>query len=150
MNPSPIKQTSLTLLVAFLLVFSSIALSQSPPTPEADALYQAQKWAEAAEAYRAVTKADPANARAWHRLGTSLHALSKTREAVAAFQKAIEIGQNPQSMYGLARSYAKLNDKDKGFEWLTKALNAGFSQLAPLNADSGLTSLREHTTRFQE
>ncbi len=150
MNPRRMKDIQIVLLVPCLLVFSSIALSQSPPAQGADALYQAQKWAEAAEAYGVVTKAEPANARAWHRLGISLHALSKYPEAVAAFQRAVEIGQNPQSMFGLARSYAKLDDKDKGFEWLTKALDAGFSQSATLNVDPDLASLREDTTRFQE
>jgi tetratricopeptide (TPR) repeat protein len=150
MNPRRMKDIQIVLLVPCLLVFSSIALSQSPPAQGADALYQAQKWAKAAEAYGVVTKAEPANARAWHRLGTSLHALSKYPEAVAAFQRAVEIGQNPQSMYGLARSYSKLNDKDKGFEWLTKALNTGFSQSAALNADPDLASLREDKARFQE
>jgi tetratricopeptide (TPR) repeat protein len=151
MNSLSIKHKCSALFIGCLLTFPLMASAQSSSAGQAaDALYQAQKWSEAAEAYRLVTKADPANARAWHRLGASLHALSKYSEAVTAFQKAIEIGRNPQSMYGLARSYAKLNDKDKGFEWLTKALNAGLSQSATLNVDPDLASLREDTARFQE
>jgi hypothetical protein len=130
------------------LVFISVTLStaQTPAlsaeVQAADTLFQAQKWEEAARAYGAIIKAEPANNRAWNRLGYSLHATGKYNEAVEAYQK-IAANNNPTVLYNLACSYARLNNKDKAFEWLTKAINAGFSQATQLNSDTDLASLRE-------
>ncbi len=52
-------------------------------------------------------------------------------------------------MYNLACSYARMNDKEKAFEWLNKALNAGFPQVALLKTDPDLASLRDDA-RFAE
>ena len=122
------------------------------PTSQAETLYQAQKWTEAAKAYEVITKAEPNNGRAWYRLGYSLHQTSNYQEAAMAFERAIEKLQPPVkafAMYNAGASYAKLNNKDKAFEWLTKAVNSGFGQIAKLNTDSDLASLREDA-RFKE
>lgn len=130
---------------------ASFAQGQSPSTAlqEADALYGSQKWADAARAYEAITKAEAANGRAWYRLGVSLHQLGRYAQAVEAYQKALGINQNPVGMYNLACSYARLGDKEKAFEWLTKALQAGFAQVALLKTDVDLASLRDDA-RFTE
>lgn len=136
------------------LIFISVNLSTaqtpalSPEVQAADALFQEQKWAEAAKAYDAVIKAQPANNRAWYRLGYSLQASGKYNEAVEAYQK-IAANNNPAVLYNLACSYARLNNKDKAFESLTKAVNAGFMQAAQLNNDTDLASLREDA-RFKD
>ena len=121
-------------------------------TSQADALYKAQKWTEAAKAYEAITKAEPDNGRAWYRLGYSLHQTSNYQEATVAYERAVEKLQPPAkalAMYNAGASYTKLNNKDKAFEWLTKAVNAGFSQIAKLTKDPDLASLREDA-RFKE
>jgi len=116
---------------------------------EAEALFQARKFNEAARAFTMLTKAEPANGRAWLRLGGSLHALGQFEQAVAALQRAVEILRGPIAMYNLACSYARLGDKDKAFEWLTGALNAGFPQPALLQTDEDLAALRTDA-RFKE
>ncbi|HEX8493813.1 MAG TPA: tetratricopeptide repeat protein [Pyrinomonadaceae bacterium] len=116
---------------------------------EAEALFQSQKFTEAAKAFAAVTKAEPANGRAWLRLGSSLHALGQYERAVAAFERAVEILRGPIAMYNLACAYARLNNKEKAFEWLNKALNAGFPQINLLQTDEDLASLRDDA-RFRE
>jgi len=121
-------------------------------TSQADELYQAQKWTEAAKAYEVITKAEPDNGRAWYRLGYSLNRASNYQEAAMAYEKAVEKLQPPIkafAMYNAGASYAKLNNKDKAFEWITKALNSGFGQIATLTTDSDLASLREDA-RFKE
>src|SRR5205807_2187690 len=52
-------------------------------------------------------------------------------------------------MYSLGRSYAKLNDKDKGFEWITRAFKSGFAESETLKIDPDLVHLREDGARFQ-
>jgi tetratricopeptide (TPR) repeat protein len=134
----------LTTAVSFAQGQTSTAALQ-----EADALFGSQKWADAARAYEAITKAEAANGRAWYRLGVSLHQLGRYAQAVEAYQKALGVNQNPVAMYNLACSYARMGDKEKAFEWLTKALQAGFAQVALLKTDVDLASLRDDA-RFTE
>ena len=70
------------LLMPLFLAILPIAAAQTPPQPsaamqEANTLFQAKKWPEAAKAYEAITKAEPDNGRAWLRLGVSLHQSAK-------------------------------------------------------------------------
>jgi len=112
-------------------------------TPEqADAYYQRKDWQNAEKAYLALTGADPKNARAWYRLGISVHSMGRFDEAIAAFQHALSSGNSPFIMYGLACSYARKNDRDAAFDWLTKALNAGFRAPGQIQQDHDLDNIR--------
>jgi tetratricopeptide (TPR) repeat protein len=110
----------------------------------ANDFYQSGDWANAAQAYEAITKLEPANAGAWSRRGGALHSLGKHKEAVAALERSLEINnQQPLTLFNLARAYARLNDKSKAFASLTKALAAGYSQPQTLEMDKDLASLRD-------
>jgi tetratricopeptide (TPR) repeat protein len=134
---------STALLVVTVFSLPSIVFAQSPTMQEAEALFQNQKWPEAAKAFEAITKAAPTKPRPWYRLGSSLYALGKYEEAAAPFQKAIQIGHNPQPMYDLVRTYVRLNQKDKAFEWLDKALIANLSNPRQIANDPDLVSLHD-------
>ena len=45
-------------------------------------------------------------------------------------------------MYNLACSYARLDQKDAAFDWLFKALDAGFDETWTLRHDDDLDNLR--------
>jgi hypothetical protein len=45
-------------------------------------------------------------------------------------------------MYNLACSYARLDQKDAAFDWLFKALDAGFLETGTLRSDDDLDNLR--------
>jgi tetratricopeptide (TPR) repeat protein len=140
-----------SVIVCFFILSLLHSAGAQTPTPEmqaADVLFKAQKWGEASKAYDAITKAQPANNFAWYRLAYSFQALGKYGEAVEAYQKIVA-NNNPTVLYNLACSYARLNNKDKAFESLNKAFNAGFSQIAQLNSDPDLASLRDDS-RFKE
>ncbi|MBI3651098.1 MAG: tetratricopeptide repeat protein [Acidobacteria bacterium] len=143
-----------TFVFAGLFVFACFTTSRaqtpalSPQMQAADALFTAQKWSQAIPAYEAITKTEPTNNRAWYRLAYALHSTAKYNEAIAAYQKIVATN-NPSVLYNLARSYARLNHKEQAFAWLTKAVNAGFSQSAQLNNDADLASLRDDA-RFKE
>jgi tetratricopeptide (TPR) repeat protein len=133
-----------------LLVVSIPSLAQTNPAmQEADALYQAKKWAEAAKAYETITKAEPSNNRAWSRLGAALQAMGKYEQAIEAYQHAAQAGGNPATMYNLAVAYSKTNNREKAFEWLQRAVAAGFAQIKQLETDADLTTLRDDP-RFKE
>ncbi len=140
-----LKYICSSLLFILLFTVSLEAQPQSPSTAmaEANRLFQAQKWAESVEAFKAVTKAEPANPRAFYFLASSLYALGKYEEAAASFQQAVAIGHNSQPMYDLARTYARLNQKDQAFEWLDKALTANLANPRRIANDPELVSLRD-------
>ncbi|MGH9364381.1 MAG: TPR end-of-group domain-containing protein, partial [Thermoanaerobaculia bacterium] len=50
--------------------------------------------------------------------------------------------RKPTTMYNLACSYARLEQKDKAFDWLFKALDAGFESWGMLKNDDDLDALR--------
>lgn len=141
------------LLVAILLTPltapANVAGQNAATSQTAEALYTAQKWAEAAVAYDQITKSEPQNARAWYRLGFALHALGKFEQAVAAYNHAVEINHHPVAMYNLSCSYARLGNKDLAFEWLTKSLNGGFPNPSQVASDPDLAGLRGDA-RFKE
>ena len=142
------KLRSLLLGFLFLLPAISVSAQDTSATSEADALLTAEKWSEAAPAYEALTITNPNNGRIWYRLGYSFHLMGKYSESARAFQRSVEIGNNPLVMYNLACAYARLGEKDKAFEWLNKSLTLGF--VAPqLTSDPDLAGLHSDA-RFKE
>jgi tetratricopeptide (TPR) repeat protein len=153
LNTSILKSMYTALVLAALAISTAAQTATvAPAIQEADALLQAQKWAEAAKAYEAITGAEPTNARAWYQLGWSRHGLGKYEQAIDAFQKALEINKGTRrasfAMYGIATMYAGLKDRDKAFEWLNRALSANLPQPRQIKDDPNLISLRDDP-RFQ-
>ena len=50
---------------------------------------------------------------------------------------------DPQASYNLARVYAFYGKKELAYEWLTKALNQGYTDMGYLRSDPALNSIRE-------
>lgn len=151
MNKNKLPLIALASLI--LLLSSQFVLAQSvapaPTAEEADALFKAQKWPDAAKAYGAITKGEPKNGRAWYRMGYAFHAMGNFEQAASSYQHAIEIGNNPIAMYNLACSYARLKDKDKAFEWLNKSISSGVIGPTQVSNDTDLAVLRDDA-RFKE
>jgi tetratricopeptide (TPR) repeat protein len=141
-------------VMSFVLILcaacaQAAAAAQPQPSPaaqEANALYQAQQWDGAARAYEAIVRNEPTNPQAWYRLGTSLHRLGKYTDAVAAFEKAHEVGKGqpiaPFVMYNLASSYARLGEKEKALDWLSKAMEANIPQANNMKNDPDFVALQ--------
>lgn len=120
------------------------AQSANPAMRRADEMFQARQWTEAAQAYEAIIKAEPDNARALYQLAMARFSLDEFALAAEAFQKNISLTKNPFAMFNLACAYSRLSDKDKAVEWLGKAFspeNKNF-YLLDLN-DPDLTSLHD-------
>jgi len=112
--------------------------------------YQAQKWEAAAAAYEQVVAQQPANGRAWTRLGVARYSLKQYREAIQAYEEADMIGSAPQFVrYGLGASHAALGEQDEAFAWLAKAVEAGYGNVQQLESDEVLDPLRADA-RFAE
>ncbi len=140
------RRSSLTLLLLLYLPCASSSHA-SPPAPEAEnqsaeAYFSKQDWPNAERAYAAIVAADPANGKAWYRLGVARQSQEKFKAAVEAYLKAEAIGHHPVVMYNLATAYARLGDKEAALGWLEKAAGAGFSQVQPAKSDPDLAALR--------
>ncbi|MEO6323793.1 MAG: M56 family metallopeptidase [Thermoanaerobaculia bacterium] len=98
---------------------------------------------EAVRRYEAYLAKHPKSGRAHFNLGFVQLRLDHPKEAREAFQKALENGyRKPTTMYNIACSYARMDQKDAAFEWLFKALDAGFDANGTLMHDDDLDSLR--------
>jgi len=101
------------------------------------------KWREAARKFEEYARKHPQKGRAWFNLGFASLAGERPDAAAEAFQKALELNYRKQTtMYNLACAYARLDQKDVAFDWLFKALDAGFDATGTLRGDEDLDNLR--------
>jgi tetratricopeptide (TPR) repeat protein len=141
-----------TLLVPlFCSVLSLTAFAQEGKTVDVKALraagqaaVQAEDWNTAIAKFEALTKLEPKQGGNWHMLGYSLHAAKRYDEALKIHEKAAEFANvKPVATYNIACVHALKGDKDKAFEYLGKAIDAGFSQPEQLSGDTDMDSLRD-------
>lgn len=93
---------------------------------QAGTLYAKGDWAAAAKIYRSVTETEPNNGAAFFGLGRALYDSRQVDPALAAFEKAGQLGFQPAlTVLHLARGYAAKGDDDKALEWLGKAAQLG-------------------------
>lgn len=124
----------------FLLLGLAPGVSAANPA-RADSLYRAGAMREAATLYETLTREEPGNGRHWYRLGMARAALGDHRGALVALTKSESIGRNPVVMYNLACSHARLGETGPAFDWLHRALAAGFAQAGQIEGDEDLKSL---------
>ena len=131
-------------ILVLVFLFSSVAASAGAQqdhgtdaaSKEAAAAYKTKDWAKAATLYEQLGKQMTAPPpRVWLRLGVAKCYLGKYEEALAAFDKAAHSGAGPFSEYGKATVYAALNQPDRAFAFLDKAVQPSrrkrISALAP-------------------
>lgn len=109
-------------------------------------ILRSQKVAEAEEAatrFERYLRAHPGSGRAWSNLGFVSLSAENPKEAVGAFGKALELGyRRPATLYNLACAHARLKEKDKAFEALEKAIDAGYRDADHIEEDDDLWNLR--------
>lgn len=90
----------------------------------------------------AYAKAHPRSGRAQYNVGYAQLLGDRPEEAVAAFTRAVELGyRKPTTLYNLACAHARLDEKDKAFERLFQAIDAGFDSRDQIRNDDDLDSL---------
>ena len=126
---------------------SPVPAGAKPLTAElmrAEKPYLEGRWAEAESAYRQFVEANPENAFAWNRLGTSQVQQKKYAEAVRSLERAIGIsGGAPVDFYNLACAYALAGDPDRALDNVERAIGAGVRRRQQFETDPDLASLRE-------
>lgn len=141
----------MAILRAFLYGILVIALSVSvlaqngskdKQLNKGDEYFKEQKWEKAADAYQEIVSKEKDNGGMWFRLGYAQHMVGRYEKAITAYQKSFEHGVGPIALYNIACSYAKLSNKAKAIEWLTKAAEKGFAQVKTVREDEDLAILR--------
>ena len=77
--------------IVCLAICVSLGFAQESPDKliaTANAAYQARDWAKAEPLYEQLTGAQPANPRAWYRLGVCLQSVGEHLKALDAFRQA--------------------------------------------------------------
>ncbi len=101
-----------------------------------------QQWREAAQDARVIAAKYPNLGRTWFNLGLAELKGERPEAAAEAFEKALALSyRKPTTLYNLACSLAKAGQKDKAFERLFQALDAGFDESSTLRDDEDLDSL---------
>jgi len=132
-------------------LFLAVALSTSAQqdskvdvlSKEANGAYEAKDWERAAKLYEELSKEmTTPPPRVWLRLGAAMRSLGRYEEALAAFEKAGQSGAGPFGEYGKAAVYVALNQPEKAFASLDKAVQQGYADPDALTSDPDLSVLR--------
>lgn len=76
----------------------------------------------------ALIAADDPSPQRWWRLGDALFNAQRHREAIAAFERALQLGAGEQAdgAWRIARAYARSGNRKQALRWLARAVELGF------------------------
>jgi tetratricopeptide (TPR) repeat protein len=101
------------------------------------------KWRDAAERAQKYVEKNPQSGRGWYNLGFASLAGDRPEDSIEAFQKALALNyRKSATMYNIACGYSRLDQKDAAFDWLNKAIEAGFDDTHTIRSDEDLDNLR--------
>ena len=126
------------LLILLVIVFLSSAWAKD----DADALYEAEKWSDAADAYESRLAEMPDDGTAWIRLAISARNAGRYAIALNALQKAEEQGVAPVQI-GVERIRLKVltEDTEGAIAGLAVLVENGFTAVAFIKSDPILGSM---------
>jgi hypothetical protein len=134
---------------AWLLLGATAPLgpAQDLPTMEAArSKIQSGDFAAAAKLLEEITKAEPTNPAAWRLLGLAYHSQGDLDRALAAHLESTKFPQTaPIGFYNAACIHALRGERDQAFQYLNQAESTGSIDLAQMDADKDLESLRSDT-----
>jgi PAS domain-containing protein len=113
----------------------------------AEELSQAEAWDDAAERWQAVVSASPVNGIFWYRLGQARFETGDVGAALAAYEKAAELGVWPlgepvsaifpdELAYEIARCHAALGSREAAAASLAEAAGRGLREPGKIRADA--------------
>ncbi len=129
--------------ILFILI-TSFTMAQTEKN-KANEYYNNQNWEESVKAYFEITKAEPENGQAWFRLGSSYFNLEKYSDALPAFETADQKGFFPFFVrYQIATTYSLLNEDEIAMSWLSKAVEAGYSNVKQISSDANFDKFSDN------
>ena len=146
---------SCLLRIFCLAAVAATATAQEWDTPAflqimraAQAKANAKQWSDAAGLWEQVVKMNPVDPDYWRQWAFALYQLKEYRKAIAANEKALELGSPPSDFpwsvaYDIACNYALMGDKQNALKWLDKSWHLGFRDLKIAREDDDLKTLRD-------
>jgi len=123
---------------------------QAQSLDRAQTLFAEGQFGEAAAMYRALTDGDPQSGPAWYGLARALHEDGTAAEATSAYERTLELGENPaRTRYHFARLSASTGDDARAVKLLREAQEGGMSAYALLMQTAEFTDLHDEPS-FQE
>jgi len=121
------------------------SIEESQKTRElADAAYEDELWADAAELYGQLCEKHPYVGPLHHRYGYTSIAAGQLESALKAFEREVELDpKNDTAMYNIACSYARMENVEPALRSLAAAIEHGFSNLELIENDTDLDNLRD-------
>lgn len=99
-------------------------------------------WREQIPHYAAYAKAHPESGRAHYNLGYAQLLAERLDAALPALTRALELGyRRSATLYNLACTEAQLKEKDKAFDFLFQAIDAGYDSPGHIKSDEDLDPL---------
>jgi len=140
--------TRTVLIAALAVTLGAVAAAapagQAPATLVAaiDAL-QGGDAATAARLLDQITADSSAPAAAWRALGTARQRLSQTRQAIAAFERALALEpESPQALYSLGSLHAAQHETQLALRYLQRAQATHRYDMTQIEVDDNLAALR--------
>ena len=132
-------------LVSILTLAAGAAFAQAPTMEDATSRMAVQDWPGAANAFQAITEAEPENAAAWFGLGRSLFNSRRVDGALEAYAQALELGFQPaRTMIHLARCHSIKGEDAEAVGWLEKAAATGSSIYQAVETTEEFNRLRQN------
>jgi len=98
---------------------------------------------KAIAAHQRAIQIDPNFAKAYSNLGISLDVVGAISDAIQAEKKAIAIDPNyAEAYYNLACIYSLRNERKEALNWLTQAIEHGYTALGEMRNDTSLNNIR--------
>ena len=128
-----------------------LLLVQAPQLPEhlREGSAQLSRGAvpEAIATFDALVRDDPEDGEAWYFLGLAHHTAGDHHRAIRGHLMASQLVRRghpfrPNAMYNTACAYALTDRPERALQWLHRARNAGFANVALVKSDADLESLR--------
>ena len=126
-------------LLIILIITSSVSMAASP---DADALFDAEAWNEAATAYAKATTTDPEDGRAWFRLSVSSRESGDMTTARQALEKAESLQYSPiRIQFERSRQLILEGDANAAIAELRKIFDSGFTAVGIFTGDKIVSTL---------
>jgi len=104
------------------------------------------RWKDAASAWERVSQMNPVNEEYWERLAEADSRSGDFGKAIPAFEKVLALGGYcfpSETAYNIARSHARLGNKEKAIQWLQDAFARGYRDLDHARNDSAFQMLKD-------